>query len=208
MPPLRNLREADLWTPVDVSENEDDCAICLVPLREQQPAVRLTACTHIFHKACIARCLHGEALKCPMCNASVGIITGHQPPGVMAVLERPGSLPGFEGWGTLIIVYEIPGGIQGPHHPHPGLPYAGTQRIAFLPANEEGRKVFGLLKIAFIRRLVFTVGTSATTGREDVVVWNTIHHKTNPVGGPERHGYPDPNYLARVQEELAAVGIK
>lgn len=126
----------------------------------------------------------------------------------MAVLEQPFPLPGYEAHGTLTILYEMPSGIQGPQHPHPGMPYRGTQRVAFLPASDEGRKVLNLLKIAFSRHLIFGVGVSATTGRDDVVVWASIHHKTNVSGGPPRHGYPDDTYLARVQEELAAVGVK
>lgn len=38
-------------------------------------------------------------------------------------------------------------------------------------------------------------------------IWNGVHHKTVPHGGPENHGYPDPTYLDRVKEELAALGV-
>ncbi|KAK7485889.1 hypothetical protein BaRGS_00022884, partial [Batillaria attramentaria] len=59
---------------------------------------------------------------------------------------------------------------------------------------------------------------SATTGRDDVVIWNDIHHKTQTYGGFEkfvlftyvykiRHGYPDPGYLTRLQQELAAKNV-
>ena len=41
-----------------------------------------------------------------------------------------------------------------------------------------------LLKRAFDAQLIFTVGTSVTTGQSDVVTWNDIHHKTNTHGGP------------------------
>ena len=54
---------------------------------------------------------------------------------------------------------------------------------------------------------MFTVGDSITTGQRDVVTWNGIHFKTNKTGGPQNYGYPDPNYLDRVKQELASLGI-
>lgn len=82
---------------------------------------------------------------------------------------------------------------------------SGTFRTAYLPAIPEGERVLALLVRAFQARLSFTVGQSITTGEENTVIWSGIHHKTSPHGGP--FGYPDPTYLQRVQEELAAVGI-
>ena len=67
-------------------------------------------------------------------------------------------------------------------HPNPGQPYSGTDRTAYLPNNAEGQEVLGLLKQAFDAGLVFTIGRSVTTGADNVVVWNDIHHKTNDTG--------------------------
>lgn len=64
-----------------------------------------------------------------------------------------------------------------------------------------------LLRDAFNRKLTFTVGRSVTTGLDNQVVWNGIHHKTNTTGGASHFGYPDPTYLTRVKEELAFKGI-
>lgn len=72
-----------------------------------------------------------------------------------------------------------------PEHPNPGVRYSSTSRTAFLPACAEGEKVLRLLKKAFDRRLIFTVGRSATTGLNNVITWNDIHHKTSTSGGPE-----------------------
>jgi deltex-like protein len=63
--------------------------------------------------------------------------------------------------------------------------YKGTCRVAFLPANKKGTLVLELLKIAFDRKLVFTIGHSRTTGEENVVTWNDIHHKTTMNGGAQ-----------------------
>ena len=71
-------------------------------------------------------------------------------------------------------------------HPNPGRLYRGTQRSAYLPDNREGREVLRLLQRAFDKKLIFTVGTSRTSGSEDQATWNDIHHKTSIGGGPSR----------------------
>lgn len=65
-----------------------------------------------------------------------------------------------------------------------------------------------MLKVAWERRLTFTIGTSVTTGAVDTVVWNEIHHKTESTSNHSGHGYPDPTYLERVLLELAAQGVE
>ncbi|KAJ8322075.1 hypothetical protein KUTeg_000546 [Tegillarca granosa] len=92
-------------------------------------------------------------------------------------------------------------------HPEPGMAFTGAHRTAYLPKCPKGEKVFKLLQKAFDQKLIFTVGTSQTTGRQNVVTWNDIHHKTRIQGGPARFGYPDPGYLDRVLEELRYRGI-
>jgi len=52
------------------------------------------------------------------------------------------------------------GNINGKH-------ISGTYRSAYLPDNKEGREVCDLLKIAFDRKLIFTVGRSVTTGMDN-----------------------------------------
>lgn len=64
-----------------------------------------------------------------------------------------------------------------------------------------------LLKTAFERKLIFTVGRSVTTGKDNRIVWSGIHHKTNLNGGASFFGYPDPTYFSRVKEELASKGV-
>lgn len=227
-----------LWTRVTdperiPHEDDDNCPICLCPLRDddpdddgdddddmnddddkgadgdaqQQPVVQLAKCGHFFHEACIAPCVCGGALRCPVCQAVAGLLTGTQPPGTMRVTTSRSALPGYPRCGTIVVSYDFPDGTQGPEHPHPGVPYAGTARQGFFPDNAEGRKVVRLLQLAWQQRVLFTVGRSMTTGCDNCVVWNGIHHKTSTTGGPTAHGYPDPTYLSRVQEELASFGI-
>ena len=93
------------------------------------------------------------------------------------------SVAGHPHVGTIVITYNIPSGVQGAGHPHPGMPYAGTQRVAYLPDNAEGRQVLSLLKVCFERRHTFAVGRSLTTEQDNVITWGTVHHKTNTSGG-------------------------
>ncbi|KAK3602295.1 hypothetical protein CHS0354_001731, partial [Potamilus streckersoni] len=122
-------------------------------------------------------------------------------------VENNLSLPGNEGYGTIVITYTFQSGIQAENHPNPKKLYSGTKRIAYLPDNDKGQKVLRLLKVAFERGLLFTVGISQTTGVENCIVWNGVLHKTNRHGGPLMFGYPDPDYLDKVLGQLAAKGV-
>lgn len=64
-----------------------------------------------------------------------------------------------------------------------------------------------LLLVAWDRRLIFSVGTSSTTGETDTVIWNEVHHKTEFGSNLTGHGYPDSGHLDNVLEELRAQGI-
>lgn len=68
-------------------------------------------------------------------------------------------------------------------------------------------QVLKLLIMAWDRRLIFTIGTSSTTGESDTVVWNEIHHKTEFGSNLTGHGYPDHNYVDNVLAELSAQGV-
>jgi deltex-like protein len=82
-------------------------------------------------------------------------MVGDQPPGKMDVkVDNNSHCAGYEGVGTIIIDYSFGNGNG----------YTGTRRRAYLPNNDEGKEVLRLLRIAFDRRLIFTVGTSVTTG--------------------------------------------
>ncbi|XP_065747992.1 probable E3 ubiquitin-protein ligase DTX2 isoform X2 [Phocoena phocoena] len=218
---IKNYTE-ELKTALD-----EDCIICMEKLSMASgysdatdsktfgPVAvgRLAKCSHAFHLLCLlAMYCNGNkdgSLQCPSCKTIYGEKTGTQPRGKMEVFTFQVSLPGHEDCGTILIVYNIPHGIQGPEHPNPGKPFTarGFPRQCYLPDNAQGRKVLELLKVAWKRRLIFTVGTSSTTGETDTVVWNEIHHKTEMDRNVTGHGYPDPNYLQNVLAELAAQGV-
>lgn len=99
--------------------------------------------------------------------------------------------------------FSIASGVQSAHHPNPGRAFfaVGFPRLCYLPENQTGRKILRFLKIGFDRGLLFSIGRSATTGREDVVIWKNVEHKT------QFSMYPDPNYLQRCMEQLIHLGV-
>ncbi|CAC5394873.1 DTX [Mytilus coruscus] len=127
---------------------------------------------------------------CPQCGGIQGILIGIQPPGRMETNIKSSSLCGFPGTNTIEIV-----------HPNPGRPFEGITRQAYLPNNTKSQLVAKLLQIAFDRRLIFTIGTSRTTGKTGVITWNDINHKTNPEHNAT-FGLPDDTYFDRVLDDL------
>ncbi|XP_056461965.1 E3 ubiquitin-protein ligase DTX3L-like isoform X2 [Gadus chalcogrammus] len=195
-PPVRGASGAE--------EEEDKCPVCMDKFTNRTTL----PCNHALCKECLENLVTKMGPTCPICKAIFGEITGDQPDGSMTYETQRTSLPGFWRYGHILIKYEIPSGKQTTRHPNPGRPYRGTQRSAYLPDNREGREVLTLLQRAFDKKLIFTVGTSVTSGSENQVTWNDIHHKTSIGGGPTSFGYPDPDYLRRVKEELKAKGIE
>ncbi|XP_076345981.1 E3 ubiquitin-protein ligase DTX4-like isoform X1 [Tachypleus tridentatus] len=197
----------------------EDCIICCDTLTEGSPydndprLVALLHCDHIFHRSCLKEMynsgLKDGHLQCPTCKTIYGEKTGIQPPGSMDFHLIPYSLPGFPGYSTIHIIYNISAGIQGPEHPNPNKPYTarGFPRHCYLPNTDKGRKVLRLLVKAWERRLIFTVGVSSTTGEPNTVTWNEIHHKTEFGSNITGHGYPDLQYLDNVLTELKLQGI-
>ncbi|PFH36996.1 WWE domain-containing protein [Besnoitia besnoiti] len=173
--------------------------------------VKLKFCQHMYHRECILLYVSQAArggFVCPTCSAVQCTGNGPSPAGIMKWhIDRTPTLDGHSDSGTISVEYELPAGIQSARHQRPGSPFAGTRRVAYLPDTPRGREVLILLIHAFVKGHTFTVGTSVTTGRSDVVVWNGIHHKTNRSGGPTVYGYPDDSYFDRVLSELEAKGV-
>ncbi|XP_053716628.1 E3 ubiquitin-protein ligase DTX4a [Synchiropus splendidus] len=206
---------------------EEDCTICMEvlsgPSGYKGPGIggisraesvgRLAQCGHQYHLQCLVAMYNNGnkdgSLQCPTCKTIYGVKTGNQPPGKMEYHVIPHSLPGHPDCKTIRIIYNIPPGIQGPEHPNPGKPFTarGFPRHCYLPDSEKGRKVLKLLLVAWDRRLIFSVGTSSTTGESDTVIWNEVHHKTEFGSNLTGHGYPDQGHLDNVLEELKAQGI-
>nr|CEL69529.1 TPA: zinc finger (C3HC4 RING finger) protein,putative [Neospora caninum Liverpool] len=210
-----NLRVADpedlnaVLLPVE-EVVDDVCAICLDPLEipclarrttmavtensgdseEPKEVVKLKNCSHMYHRECVlvyvSRADRG-GFACPTCSTVQCTGNGPSPAGTMKwKIDQAPTLGGYSASGTIYVEYDIPRGIQSARHARPGSPFAGTRRFAYLPDTTEGREILSLLIHAFVKGHTFTVGTSLTTGRSDVVVWNGIHHKTNRSGASPR----------------------
>lgn len=199
---------------------DEPCPICMCSLQcpsdcssqeltEDEGVVKMTKCGHSLHKLCARMMAESKQyfIPCPMCKTVHGVRRGNQPDGIMEVRTVNDNLPGFD-CGTIVITYRFGGGIQGQGHPNPGHPYRAHAfpRRAFLPDNERGNKILQLLEVAWQRRLIFTIGTSVTSGLENVITWNEIHHKTEWEDF-HGHGYPDPAYLDNVTMELELQGV-
>ena len=157
-----------------------NCTICLDSMQEP----RQLQCGHQFCSPCIDETVRHGHFLCPTCRQPFKPILGSQPAGgVMSESRSQSSLPGYPGCGTITISYTIPSGIQVVGHPNPGHPYSGTSRVAYLPDNADGNDVLRLLRRAFEARIIFTVGRSVTSGCDNMVTWNDIHHKTSTSGG-------------------------
>jgi len=199
------------------SKERDKCSICLCEFYEDKfieydknpqnekilentsyDVILLENCVdHFFHIECLNNLMGDKNnFKCPICSKIYGTLIGDMPEGTFYAYITPDRCSGYT-CDTIVINYYFKNGQN----------YTGTTRVSYLPNNKEGREVLALLKVAFDRKLTFTVGTSVTTGRKNTVVWNGIHHKTSLFGGPTRFGYPDKSYFNRVKEELAAKGV-
>ncbi|KAM9234956.1 E3 ubiquitin-protein ligase DTX3L isoform 1-T1 [Leptosomus discolor] len=162
--------------------DEDVCPICMETINDKEV---LRKCKHVFCKSCISQAMTYKQ-TCPVCSTVYGVVKGDQPEGTMSTETLSLPLPGYPNCGTIVITYKMQSGIQTSNHPNPGEPYSATSRTAYLPDNKEGQEILQLLKRAFNQKLIFTVGQSRTTGAQDVITWNDIHHKTCRTGGPSK----------------------
>ena len=147
-----------------------------------------------------------DYIQCPTCRTILGTKTGDQPvTGRMTWTKHSRNIPGYPNFVTIIITYLMAPGIQ-----TNGRPYLATgfPRKAFLPDNQKGNGVLKMLITSFQAKLTFTVGTSHSSGLDDCIVWNGIHHKTKIIEDGDGYGYPDMEYLDRVTEELIIMGVK
>uniref|UniRef100_A0A8C5TQ75 E3 ubiquitin-protein ligase n=1 Tax=Malurus cyaneus samueli TaxID=2593467 RepID=A0A8C5TQ75_9PASS len=94
-------------------EPERQCPICLGEMRGP--------------RTCIARALQVRSAW-PVCGRFYGQLVGNQPPDGRMLVTRDAALPlpGYEAFGTIIIQYVFPPGVQGVEHPNPGVRYPGT----------------------------------------------------------------------------------
>ncbi len=171
--------------PVINDNNDKTCVICMDTIENEK---KLDKCGHSFCSICIDNYFNNVKKQCPICLTIYGVNYGNQPVGgtmTNTIINK--SLPGYDSKSnTIQIQYSFSSGIQNGTHPNPGKPYSGTMRTAYLPDTLEGRKVLELLKKSFDLKQTFTIGMSRTTGVNNTITWNDIHHKTSIHGGPSK----------------------
>lgn len=172
------------------SVTRDECAICLED--GVSNAVKLKVCGHIFCKPCIDLAL--KSLKtCPSCRLPVMEPQGPMPSGVMHIVNTTEIDPNAH----ISIRYELKGTKQKSYHPHPGKRHRSKNLTAYLPPTDEGRAVLKRLEYAFMHGLTFYVSNNN-------MVEASISHKTSATG---THGFPDPNYIQKVNTQLDNAGV-
>lgn len=98
-------------SPNKTTDKEETCSICFERMVESQMKT-LEKCKHSFCKGCLQRAFEIKPV-CPTCGIIYGALKGTQPKvGKMNVTYNRHPLPGYENYGTIIIHYSIPDGIQ------------------------------------------------------------------------------------------------
>lgn len=92
-------------------DSEDEsCPICIEPIAVTEKVT--LDCKHSFCRSCLEKAFSYKP-TCATCGKVYGILKGTQPKGgKMNVFRTSSSLPGYEEYGTIIIRYYIPSGIQ------------------------------------------------------------------------------------------------
>lgn len=98
-------------SPKHSKDHEDElCPICMDPIVSVRKET--LRCKHSFCKDCLKTAFEYKPI-CPTCGELYGTLKGTQPDGGrMKVNTISSSLPGYEKYGTIIIEYYIPSGIQ------------------------------------------------------------------------------------------------
>ena len=206
-----------------------NCSICSQSLMLSQDKGRVVqldkaGCFHMFHEQCLGSALERD-IHCPTCHLPV-TRQGTSPSGVLTIAHTTALCGGYtqidsnansgnnggptsssttSSNGSIVLVFTFPSGIQQAYHQTPGLPYLGTTRTAYLPNNAQGRALLARMKHAWARGLFFAIGTSQATRKSGVIVWGSSVEFKSQLRG--RYGFPDVDYIARVNSALDALQV-
>ncbi|XP_029430053.1 uncharacterized protein LOC115074610 isoform X2 [Rhinatrema bivittatum] len=176
-----------------MSRNCDQC-------RKADTGTATAQCGHSFCRSCFSI----SEDTCIACLRSPPVNSEHVIKGTMTYRILSQSLAGYYRDPTIIVIYNIPNGVQGSGDPNPGRSYKGGRFEAFLPDNKEGRKLLPLLGRALDQGLTFKIHPHHSG---DQLTWNILH-KTSQQGGKLKNGYPDAHYFGNVFQQLKEHGIE
>lgn len=109
-PPRRRSRSLTRDDQERHSENSnaEQCVICMDKMTDPKKL----ECGHVFCSDCIDAAF-AHAAKCPCCGHIFGRLKGNQPSGGTMKVRRSGDdLDGYTGAGSLVVMYDIPSGLQ------------------------------------------------------------------------------------------------
>ena len=112
-PPALDDEVTGLVGPMQLS-SDDDCPICLCPLKEQ-PTALITYCGHQFHFACIETALSLSG-RCPLCKKHICEPRGRMPSGTMHIRQAQFLTCKPYPPGSITIQYVIDDFIQKEYH--------------------------------------------------------------------------------------------
>jgi deltex len=168
----------------------ESCVICTLPM--ESDLVRIKACTHVFHKSCLAGVEVNLDPQCPKCNQPFDSSSPVNFSGKMIVNSIEDICPGFGIWTkTIKIDYIFYGG---KNH---------LNRMSFLPKNEAGFQLLRRLEYAWMHGILFSIKSSPT---KSLHLSSPIQQKSDLHGGGPR-GFPDPKFIQQCNNELTAQGV-
>lgn len=103
-----NSTQQDNKAPSGEDSKEERCPICLDSFTNKKQL----KCKHEFCDSCLQETKKHQGPICPICKDVFGVIEGDQPNGTMRWDRFGHSLPGFPGYGHIVITYCIPSGTQ------------------------------------------------------------------------------------------------
>lgn len=166
------------FNPVDISQTFDADEICTICQDKPSKPTRLN-CGHVYCNECVSEMLKSYRSKCPVCECLIfRNVPGQPRNGKMSYNIEKSDLDGYQGFGTIVIRYDFPDGIQTYGHPMIGKSYSGSTYITYLPNNEDGREIHDLLTSAFHARVLFAV-KRCRPNEPFIVLWNGVPQKTN-----------------------------
>ena len=152
---LRQPKASDVLEalePLESSESGDrTCCICL-----DESADAKLPCGHKYHGSCLESWFE-QRPSCPTCGQFYGDRMGSMPDGSMSWSWRRAPLAGHTCY-TIVLHFNFQGGTSN------GQIYDGRSQHAYLPNNQEGRKLLAMFQLAFRRRVLFSLTESLTTG--------------------------------------------
>lgn len=166
------------FNPTDISQTFDTDEICTICQDKPSKPTRLN-CGHVYCNDCVSEMLKSYRSKCPVCECLIfRNVPGQPRNGKMSYNIEKSDLNGYQGYGTIVIRYDFPDGIQTYGHPMIGKSYSGSTYITYLPNNEDGREIHDLLTSAFHARVLFAV-KRCRPNEPFLVLWNGVPQKTS-----------------------------